>query len=51
VKKLAIMPDEESRMKVAFWAQGTQFDFYDQDPLVTIATDTAAAHFRRHLGH
>lgn len=29
------------------WTEGTQFDFYDQEPQVTIAVDTAAAHFAR----
>lgn len=31
------------------WTQGTQFDFYDAEPQVTISTDTAAAHFGRTL--
>ncbi|NUS74110.1 MAG: alpha/beta fold hydrolase [Corynebacteriales bacterium] len=35
--------------KSIFWTQGTQFDFYDQEPQVTIASDTAAAHFHRTL--
>ncbi|GAA3701196.1 alpha/beta hydrolase [Nonomuraea antimicrobica] len=32
-----------------YWTQGTQFDFYDTEPQVTIAVDTAAAHFGRTL--
>ncbi|MEU5758074.1 alpha/beta fold hydrolase [Nocardia sp. NPDC047648] len=32
-----------------FWTQGTQFDFYDQEPQVTVAVDTVAAHFGRTL--
>ncbi|MGY2011559.1 alpha/beta hydrolase [Nocardia gipuzkoensis] len=35
--------------KDILWTQGTQFDFYDQDPQVTLAADTAAIHFRRTL--
>ncbi|MBF6193980.1 alpha/beta fold hydrolase [Nocardia sp. CDC186] len=35
--------------KDILWTQGSQFDFYDQDPQVTLATDTAAAHFGRTL--
>ncbi|WP_251096505.1 alpha/beta fold hydrolase [Streptomyces sp. Caat 7-52] len=31
------------------WTEGTQFDFYDQDPQVTLALDTVAAHFGRTL--
>ncbi|MBE8476154.1 alpha/beta hydrolase [Streptomyces justiciae] len=31
------------------WTQGTQFDFYDQEPQVTLAADTVAAHFGRTL--
>ncbi|MCP2321223.1 hypothetical protein APR12_006613 [Nocardia amikacinitolerans] len=31
------------------WTQGSQFDFYDQEPQVTIAIDTVAAHFARTL--
>ncbi|MCE7000662.1 alpha/beta fold hydrolase [Saccharothrix sp. S26] len=31
------------------WTRGTQFDFYDQEPQVTLAADTAAAHFGRTL--
>ncbi|WAZ19453.1 alpha/beta fold hydrolase [Streptomyces cinnabarinus] len=31
------------------WTEGTQFDFYDQDPQVTLAADTVAAHFGRSL--
>ncbi|HEY8479105.1 MAG TPA: alpha/beta fold hydrolase [Spirillospora sp.] len=27
------------------WADGVQFDFYDQEPTVTTASDTAAEHF------
>jgi hypothetical protein len=32
------------------WLTGTQFDFYDQDPLVEAAVDHAAPHLARHLG-
>jgi dienelactone hydrolase len=35
--------------KDIFWTQGTQFDFYDQEPHVTLAADTVAAHFGRTL--
>jgi uncharacterized protein len=35
--------------KDIFWTQGTQFDFYDQEPQVTVAGDTVAAHFGRTL--
>ncbi|WP_181719466.1 alpha/beta hydrolase [Nocardia gipuzkoensis] len=35
--------------KDIFWTQGTQFDFYDQEPEVTVAVDTVAAHFDRTL--
>jgi uncharacterized protein len=31
------------------WGEGTQIDFYDQDPQVTLAVDAADAHFRAHL--
>ncbi|GAA0429694.1 membrane protein [Actinoplanes capillaceus] len=31
------------------WTQGTQFDFYDTEPQVTISVDSAAAHFGRTL--
>ncbi|MGW4327966.1 hypothetical protein ACWEKR_18950 [Nocardia sp. NPDC004573] len=31
------------------WTPGTQFDFYDQEPQVTVAVDTVAAHFARTL--
>ncbi|MBF6439947.1 hypothetical protein [Nocardia cyriacigeorgica] len=31
------------------WTEGTQFDFYDQEPHVTIAVDAVAAHFQRTL--
>ncbi|MFD7300837.1 alpha/beta hydrolase [Streptomyces pharetrae] len=31
------------------WTDGTQFDFYDQEPQVTLAVDTVAAHFGRTL--
>ncbi|WP_431971576.1 alpha/beta hydrolase [Nocardia sp. bgisy134] len=31
------------------WTQGTQFDFYDQEPQVTVAVDAVAAHFGRTL--
>ncbi|MEU4328995.1 alpha/beta hydrolase [Nonomuraea dietziae] len=35
--------------KAILWAEGNQFDFYDQEPQVTLAADTAAAHFGRTL--
>ncbi|MFI8928737.1 alpha/beta hydrolase [Streptomyces sp. NPDC053474] len=35
--------------KDILWTQGTQFDFYDAEPQVTLAADTAAAHFARSL--
>ncbi|WP_431972513.1 hypothetical protein [Nocardia sp. bgisy134] len=35
--------------KDILWTQGSQFDFYDQEPQVTLAADTAAAHFGRTL--
>ncbi|MGW0186106.1 alpha/beta hydrolase [Streptomyces sp. NPDC003362] len=35
--------------KDILWTQGTQFDFYDSEPQVTIAVDTVAAHFDRTL--
>jgi fermentation-respiration switch protein FrsA (DUF1100 family) len=31
------------------WTRGTQFDFYDAEPQVTVAVDAAAAHFARTL--
>ncbi|GGK94781.1 hypothetical protein Ppa06_49120 [Planomonospora parontospora subsp. parontospora] len=31
------------------WTRGTQFDFYDTEPQVTVAVDTVAAHFGRTL--
>lgn len=31
------------------WTQGTQFDFYDQEPQVGFSVDRAVAHFARHL--
>jgi fermentation-respiration switch protein FrsA (DUF1100 family) len=31
------------------WTQGTQFDFYDQEPQVSFAIEQAVAHFERHL--
>jgi uncharacterized protein len=31
------------------WAEGTQVDFYDQEPQVALAVDAADAHFRAHL--
>ncbi|HEX6352174.1 alpha/beta hydrolase [Actinophytocola sp.] len=37
--------DELSGPAQFIWTPGTQFDFYDQEPNVTIATDAAAAHF------
>ncbi|MFG3708669.1 alpha/beta hydrolase [Micromonospora sp. NPDC047670] len=54
----AAIPEGASRFhaslagpKDILWSQGTQFDFYDQEPQVTTATDTVAAHLRRHLHH
>ncbi|MFF5532467.1 alpha/beta hydrolase [Streptomyces cinerochromogenes] len=35
--------------KDILWTQGTQFDFYDSEPQVTVAVDTVAAHFARTL--
>ncbi|MGW4896106.1 alpha/beta hydrolase [Kitasatospora sp. NPDC004240] len=35
--------------KDILWTQGTQFDFYDTEPQVTVAVDTVAAHFARSL--
>jgi dienelactone hydrolase len=35
--------------KDILWTQGSQFDFYDQEPQVSLAVDTAAAHFARTL--
>jgi fermentation-respiration switch protein FrsA (DUF1100 family) len=35
--------------KDILWSEGTQFDFYDQEPQVTLAADTVAAHFGRTL--
>ncbi|MFF5213460.1 hypothetical protein [Streptosporangium sp. NPDC000396] len=35
--------------KDIYWLQGTQFDFYDTEPQVTVAVDTVAAHFGRTL--
>lgn len=32
-----------------YWTQGTQFDFYDQEPQVTLSADSVAAHFGRTL--
>jgi uncharacterized protein len=31
------------------WIQGSQYDFYDQEPTVTQAVDMSVAHFERHL--
>ncbi|MEU4330120.1 alpha/beta hydrolase [Nonomuraea dietziae] len=31
------------------WTQGTQFDFYDQEPQVTLSVDSVAGHFRSTL--
>ncbi|NRQ30242.1 alpha/beta fold hydrolase [Nonomuraea sp. NN258] len=36
--------------KDILWTQGTQFDFYDQEPQVAVSADAVAAHFRRTLG-
>ncbi|GAA0936318.1 alpha/beta hydrolase [Nonomuraea longicatena] len=35
--------------KDVYWTQGTQFDFYDAEPQVSLAVDTATAHFARTL--
>ncbi|MFF9851427.1 alpha/beta hydrolase [Streptomyces litmocidini] len=35
--------------KDILWTEGTQFDFYDSEPQVTLAVDTVAAHFARTL--
>jgi uncharacterized protein len=35
--------------KDILWTEGTQFDFYDQEPQVTVAVDTVVAHFGRTL--
>jgi fermentation-respiration switch protein FrsA (DUF1100 family) len=35
--------------KDILWTQGTQFDFYDTEPQVTLSVDTVAAHFGRTL--
>ncbi|MEU4396576.1 alpha/beta fold hydrolase [Kribbella sp. NPDC023855] len=35
--------------KDILWTQGTQFDFYDAEPQVTLSVDTVAAHFGRTL--
>ncbi|XVV01017.1 alpha/beta hydrolase [Actinosynnema sp. CA-248983] len=35
--------------KALVWTEGTQFDFYDQEPNVTMAAAAAAAHFRETL--
>jgi uncharacterized protein len=35
--------------KEIVWTEGTQFDFYDQEPQVGISVDRAVAHFERHL--
>lgn len=35
--------------KDILWTEGTQFDFYDREPQVTVAVDTVAAHFGRTL--
>ncbi|MFF8844955.1 alpha/beta hydrolase [Streptomyces sp. NPDC015127] len=35
--------------KELLWTEGTQFDFYDQEPQVTTAVDAADAHFARTL--
>ncbi len=50
----AALPDNARRFfsalpgpKHLFWTSGTQTDFYDQEPQVGLAIDTAVAHFRR----
>ncbi|WP_431950336.1 alpha/beta hydrolase [Nocardia lijiangensis] len=35
--------------KDIFWTEGSQFDFYDQEPQVALTVDTVAAHFGRTL--
>ncbi|RKS76735.1 hypothetical protein BZB76_2093 [Actinomadura pelletieri DSM 43383] len=52
----AAIPDGAKRFHAALagpkefvWTEGDQFDFYDQEPQVTTATDAAAAHFTRTL--
>ncbi|XIE81285.1 alpha/beta hydrolase [Streptomyces sp. SBR177] len=35
--------------KDILWTEGTQFDFYDQEPQVALAVDTVTAHFGRTL--
>jgi dienelactone hydrolase len=35
--------------KDILWTEGTQFDFYDTEPQVTVAVDTVSAHFGRTL--
>ncbi|WP_418960786.1 alpha/beta hydrolase [Streptomyces tritici] len=35
--------------KDILWTQGTQFDFYDTEPQVSVAVDAVAAHFGRTL--
>ncbi|AQZ70402.1 Dienelactone hydrolase domain protein [[Actinomadura] parvosata subsp. kistnae] len=35
--------------KDLLWTEGTQFDFYDTEPQVTVAVDAVAAHFGRTL--
>lgn len=53
----AAVPDGARRFQSALpgrsdlqWTSGAQFDFYDQEPNVTEATDAAEAHLRRTLG-
>ena len=52
----AVFPENARRFYAAFrgpkdlfWTQGTQTDFYDQDPYVAKAVDAATAHFNRAL--
>jgi hypothetical protein len=49
----AALPDGARRFFAAMpapkdflWTEGIQFDFYDQEPQVTKATEAAGAHFR-----
>ncbi|MFG3437448.1 alpha/beta hydrolase [Nonomuraea sp. NPDC047897] len=52
----AAIPDGAQRFhaglagpKDILWTQGTQFDFYDAEPQVTVSADTVAAHLGRTL--
>lgn len=41
--------DVPTKDKEIYWTQGTQLDFYDQEPQVTKASSAAATHFRTTL--